>query len=82
MPLVFVLAVLVNSAVLFVSPVVAPRLATLPAVLFAPHAFAKRNVVLLRVLVWVQTIAVSAAFTVNTLPANAVALPVQVNTLV
>jgi hypothetical protein len=50
-PFVFVLAVLVNSAVLFVRPVVAPRLATLPAMLFAPHAFARRNVVLLRVLV-------------------------------
>jgi hypothetical protein len=50
-PFVFVLAVLASAVVLFVNPVVAPIFATLPAMLFAPHAFAKRNVADLRVFV-------------------------------
>ena len=50
-PVVLVLAVLLNAVVLFVKPVVAPILATLPAILLAPHAFANLNVALLRVLV-------------------------------
>ena len=50
-PLLLVLAVLFKTAVLLIKPVVAARLAMLPAVLLALHAFAKRKVVLLRVLV-------------------------------
>ena len=50
-PLVLVEAVEVNNVVLFVKPVVAPMLATLPARLLAPQALAKRKVAWTRVLV-------------------------------